>query len=460
MKNRYMRLIHELDEFKGIGRNEYNASDVEKFLAIHEKLRNVFLKAYEHFTERKGRSWDSYTYLKELDQTVCPYCNANFIQTIQAERILKAAKSRAMADLDHFLPKSLFPIFTITLSNLVPSCIYCNQRFKGEHQTNFHDYLSPFDLEIKDAIKFRISYSNTVFSSAFDKLKELPRNQVSAVESCYIKLLSFKRLAKIIEENQKCHLELRKKQCALKKELDLLESESPAATINLVNEILQKSTVYLEQLEEFIVVCSESGEMNTLEVYATELIGLFSEIINLRNNYENIKGRKGHRKIRSAITAYKNEIEEHIILLKSTFNIEEVESNQEIREVDFVEISLGKSEDYQIEIIANNTETSIQRKVYNNAALFQIEAVYNQFHAYINRRIRKSYILSDLYKSQLADQFPELLSENLGKGLGEMFLVSHAEQRHEVLGKLTCDLILPTIESGKKLEMLEKVKEA
>lgn len=52
----------------------------------------------------------------------CPYCNENYI----VNRVKKNGKIYAMAQLDHFYPKDRFPVFAVSLYNLVPSCSTCN----------------------------------------------------------------------------------------------------------------------------------------------------------------------------------------------------------------------------------------------------------------------------------------------------------------------------------------------
>lgn len=56
---------------------------------------------------------------------VCPYCNRQYITKYQKEGKLKST-----ADLDHFFPKSIFQLFSLSLFNFVPSCQICNSRFK------------------------------------------------------------------------------------------------------------------------------------------------------------------------------------------------------------------------------------------------------------------------------------------------------------------------------------------
>ena len=74
--------------------------------------------------------------ISSSDLKICPYCNARKIE------IVKGMDTIASPDLDHFHPKSSYPFFAITLSNLIPSCWYCNQKFKREKDT-YQGYLHP-----------------------------------------------------------------------------------------------------------------------------------------------------------------------------------------------------------------------------------------------------------------------------------------------------------------------------
>jgi len=52
----------------------------------------------------------------------CPYCNENYV--VNRER--KNGIIYATAQLDHFYPRDKFPIFAVSLYNLVPCCSSCN----------------------------------------------------------------------------------------------------------------------------------------------------------------------------------------------------------------------------------------------------------------------------------------------------------------------------------------------
>lgn len=85
-------------------------------------------------------------FVKELQVTVCPYCNRNFVNSTY---------KRTMCDLDHFYDKETYPILAVSFHNLVPVCHACNHA-KGSkaiayspHNTIYNtDELLSFDYFI------------------------------------------------------------------------------------------------------------------------------------------------------------------------------------------------------------------------------------------------------------------------------------------------------------------------
>lgn len=74
-----------------------------------EKFHNL----YDKFIRNKLNT----ELIKRYGVKCCPYCNENYIFNRQ---------NHATAQLDHFYPRSKYPIFAISLYNLVPACTPCN----------------------------------------------------------------------------------------------------------------------------------------------------------------------------------------------------------------------------------------------------------------------------------------------------------------------------------------------
>lgn len=86
--------------------------------------------------------------VKDLDLSVCPYCNRQFINSF-----IEGKKSRTTADMDHFLPKEKYILWSDSLYNLVPSCKVCNMLFKWKRNVNMYD---PYQRGYDDDAYFTI----------------------------------------------------------------------------------------------------------------------------------------------------------------------------------------------------------------------------------------------------------------------------------------------------------------
>lgn len=84
--------------------------------------------------------------VQQTGLTVCPYCNRDYINS--------RSEKHMGAQLDHFYPRSKYPIFSVCLYNLVPVCGNCN-RLKC---ANTQEFASPFDEKIDWENDIRFSY--------------------------------------------------------------------------------------------------------------------------------------------------------------------------------------------------------------------------------------------------------------------------------------------------------------
>lgn len=65
------------------------------------------------------QDYNAYKFLKMLNQTVCPYCEDEYMDIV-------ADASRRTYEIDHFFPKSKYPALAMNIYNLVPSGQNCN----------------------------------------------------------------------------------------------------------------------------------------------------------------------------------------------------------------------------------------------------------------------------------------------------------------------------------------------
>lgn len=72
--------------------------------------------------------WNPYLLQYSRKVRTCPYCNRQYITPFYSEN------GKIRADLDHFLPKSKYPYFSMSIYNLIPCCKFCNSSLKGTRE--------------------------------------------------------------------------------------------------------------------------------------------------------------------------------------------------------------------------------------------------------------------------------------------------------------------------------------
>jgi 5-methylcytosine-specific restriction endonuclease McrA len=121
---------------------------------IRTLLKDIFISEYNYFVDRKSvnkEAWCAYSYIRELDISVCPYCNTQFIFCYESED----GKGRTRPVLDHFFEKKNFPYLAISIQNLVPCCKVCNSDFKGQQNINYDEFLHPFEQGFENNAFFK-----------------------------------------------------------------------------------------------------------------------------------------------------------------------------------------------------------------------------------------------------------------------------------------------------------------
>ena len=135
----------------------------KSFTKLNKTQKDYFYTLYQRLKKSE--------YIKDLDITVCPYCNRNYIFNFKKSNSLKAT-----AQLDHFFDKSTYPYFSISIFNLIPSCQICNQR-KSKIQ---NDIYHPFKEAFNDDVKFRLKIKDSKFyydKNSLEIEKKILRNE-------------------------------------------------------------------------------------------------------------------------------------------------------------------------------------------------------------------------------------------------------------------------------------------
>lgn len=98
----------------------------------------------------------SYAIVAAASHNTCVYCNRQYTFNIVRDGGKNDNNRIARPALDHWFPKSLFPLMSLSYYNLIPSCTICNSSVKSDEiwtlSTHIHPYLTSPDVPV---FKFR-----------------------------------------------------------------------------------------------------------------------------------------------------------------------------------------------------------------------------------------------------------------------------------------------------------------
>lgn len=174
-------------------------------------LYKTYIKKYSNITQsvNNGKKLNV-RIVENLNLLVCPYCNREYVNSRD--------KKCSGAQLDHFYNKNMYPIFALSLYNLVPVCSNCN-RIKSNSNKMF---ASPFDTNInwENEVKFEFKTKGTsidkiLISSENEKISN-NIEQMKIQESYQIHLSDLNKLQEKIEAYSDTQIQELKKSLATK----------------------------------------------------------------------------------------------------------------------------------------------------------------------------------------------------------------------------------------------------
>ena len=121
------------------------------------------------------------------DLNVCPYCNRNFVNPIYKEKAVEEGKDykKWSPDIEHFFPKSIYPFLSLSISNLLPSCTFCN-KIKHDIDTYKHNCLSPYEIKNSDfRFDFTLKSERVKEVRLISKNKNCKNSEILHLESLY-----------------------------------------------------------------------------------------------------------------------------------------------------------------------------------------------------------------------------------------------------------------------------------
>ena len=93
------------------------------------------------------------------------YIDAVVVEDDRNEKKTRISKEKKLLrhHLDHYLPKSLNPFFSLSFYNLIPSCYECNSPLKGDENKiqPYNPYTDDFDNDAVFSVEYAEEYKNS-----------------------------------------------------------------------------------------------------------------------------------------------------------------------------------------------------------------------------------------------------------------------------------------------------------
>ncbi|NII83159.1 hypothetical protein [Pedobacter sp. SG908] len=137
-----------------------------------KQIKSIF--DYEWLSSKETKPYNAYTLCNSLDRYTCSYCNRSYTSTV----ITDSGKPVVRPTLDHWFPKSEYPLLRISFFNLVPSCASCNSSVKGTINFNLTDHIHPYNDEAQSE-EFEFDYAYTALNGYRISLRDTAAGTVA-----------------------------------------------------------------------------------------------------------------------------------------------------------------------------------------------------------------------------------------------------------------------------------------
>ncbi len=166
-KKEWYSIIKKIFNYEAFRDSYFMSFDPNAHELYIEKDPINFYRIYNDLTDDNNLiNWGGFEFLKHLDVTICPYCNA---ETIFSAIIVKGKNQvKIKSALDHYNLRSQYPYLGLSLYNLVPACTRCNTNIKGQSKDwDPNKYPHPYLENFHDGIHFTRPLFQTVSEMQF-----------------------------------------------------------------------------------------------------------------------------------------------------------------------------------------------------------------------------------------------------------------------------------------------------
>ena len=161
----------------------FHKTPVQLALLSKYNLLSKLVVTFNYDVQLGNNKTRSYAMVAAANHNTCVYCNRQYTFNIVRNGGKNDDNRIARPALDHWFPKSLFPLMSLSYYNLIPSCTICNSAVKSDEiwslSTHIHPYLTPPNVPV---FKFRYKKGiNNSWEIDFENLSGQEENTVKSL---------------------------------------------------------------------------------------------------------------------------------------------------------------------------------------------------------------------------------------------------------------------------------------
>lgn len=129
--------------------HDYDANNINS-LSSHKKVLKKIEIVFNYSGIISGNKENSYWLAHKVGRYTCTYCNRQYTITVDS---VDGKNHLTRPQFDHWFPKENYPLLSLNLYNLIPSCSICNSSIKGRELFSLDTHIHPY-LQINDNPNF------------------------------------------------------------------------------------------------------------------------------------------------------------------------------------------------------------------------------------------------------------------------------------------------------------------
>ncbi len=174
--------ISELPDYSKVKKAK-KLTGAQSTLKAKYSLLGILETSFGYTAAMGGNKYRSYMLTAAAMHNTCVYCNRQYAFNIERDGGKNDDNRIARPALDHWFPKSLFPLMSLSYYNLIPSCTICNSSAKMDEIWQLSTHIHPY-LTAPDVPKFKFRYKpglNATWNIDFENLVGKEKDTVKSL---------------------------------------------------------------------------------------------------------------------------------------------------------------------------------------------------------------------------------------------------------------------------------------